>query len=112
MLRDGFRFPWDTKPAPYHGDNYESAVGCPKVMAEFARLEELGYISGPFEEHEVEVINPLSSVPKKGTDKMRVVVDITASGVNPTITAPRLFRATDGGRRGCRLLRGLLLHHH
>ena len=89
MLRDGFRFPWDTKPATFHGDNYESAVGCPKVLAEFARLEELGYISGPFEEHEVEVINPLSSVPKKGTDKIRVVVDITASGVNPTITAPR-----------------------
>ena len=88
-LRDGYRLPWDELPKEFRGDNYESAVGCPKVLAEFERLESLGYISGPYEEDEVMVINPLSSVPKKGTDKIRVVVDITASGVNPAMTAPR-----------------------
>lgn len=91
-LRDGFELPFDQLPAPFQGDNYESA-NCDKVYQEFTRMLELGYMVGPFQEEsgEVYLVSSISAVPKKNSTKLRVVTDMTASGLNEAMTAPRFM---------------------
>ena len=76
------------------GDNYPSA-DCEKVYQDFEKMSRLGYLAGPFDEDDPDilVVSSLSAVPKKdatpANPKLRIVVDMSASGLNSNMTAPR-----------------------
>ena len=92
-VREGYKLVFVKDPASFRGDNYESA-DCEKVYSEFRRMRELGYMEGPYTEEDAEAIrlvNSISAVPKKGTDKLRVVTDMTASGLNDAMIAARFI---------------------
>jgi DNA (cytosine-5)-methyltransferase 1 len=91
-IRDGFELPFVTKPAKFKGENYESAA-CEKVFKEFDRLIKLGYLVELVEE-ECEVISSISAVPKKNSVKLRVVIDMSASGLNGCLLPPRFMLPT------------------
>jgi len=93
---EGLDFTFASTPPSFHGDNYESA-DCPKFHVEFARMLELGYMEGPFEDEDesnIAIVHSCAAVEKKGTTKLRLVVDMTASGLNGALDPPRYILPT------------------
>jgi hypothetical protein len=70
-------------PPRYRTKNYASAHHT-AVYKEFDRLYEAGYVSGPFDPDSDDVwcAAPLGAVPKKDTDKPRIIIDMTESELN------------------------------
>ena len=91
-LRTGFKLPLRREPISTFPDNYESA-DVEKVWSEFARMNARKYMEGPYEEGDSRVFmtHPLAAVPKKGTTKLRLVVDMTASLLNDCLVAHRFI---------------------
>jgi len=89
QLRNGLRLPWasEARPPRFDDGNYDSADD-DQIHTEFDRL--LGWaLEGPFPESalgaDIEVVSPIGGVVKETTTgrKVRAVVDLTRSGVNP-----------------------------
>lgn len=89
-LLEGYRLPLRTQPRPVFPDNYDSA-DVEAVWNEFTRMKARGYIEGPFEREEGQVYmsHPLAAVAKKGTSKVRIVVDLSVTGINACMIAQR-----------------------
>ena len=71
-------------PDQFDEGNYHTARH-PAVYKELQRLADLGYLEGPLDDNDEEaawVVMPLGAVPKKDSDKPRVVLDGTACGLN------------------------------
>lgn len=95
-LREKLRLPLDRPPVYVFPDNYETSHQ-QKAYDEFARMMELGYMSGPHQKGEgVLMSHPAACVPKKHTDKLRLLVDLTASGLNSCFTPPRFVLPSVG----------------
>ena len=90
-MRNDLLLPFLRMPPRFLGENYATARHT-KVDDEFHRLyTELGYIEGPFEasdEDNLSVLNSIAAVKKRNSDKIRVVVDFSASGCNSTPCRP------------------------
>ena len=85
----GVKLPFMELPPRCHCDNYDTA-DCEAVYAEFRRLIALGYLRRwDDREKPAEVVSPVSAVPKKLSNKKRVVIDMSASGLNERIRAGR-----------------------
>ena len=91
-LRTGFKLPLRRKPSSTFPDNYESA-DVEKVWSEFTRMNTRKYMEGPYDAGDPRVFmtHPLAAVPKKGTTKLRLVVDMTASLLNDCLVAHRFI---------------------
>ena len=98
--RHGVRLPFIRDPSPYVREpdaNYRSAVGEERVFEEFARLRRRRVLDGPFSVSDtghITVVQPLGAVEKKGTKKLRLVTDFTASGINGCLPPRPLFLPT------------------
>jgi site-specific DNA-cytosine methylase len=92
-LRVGYRLPFRTAPASTFPDNYDTA-NVEKVWDEIARMNERGYLEGPVHKHDVHMTHPLSAVAKKGSEKVRVIIDMTASLLNECLVAQRFILPT------------------
>lgn len=106
-LLNGYKLPFRRPPQPTFPDNYLSA-NVPKVWNEFERMMERRYMEGPYPEGAVEVFmtHPMAAVPKKHSEKLRIIVDCTASLLNDCLVAQRfvLPMVQDAARkcyRGC-----------
>ena len=88
----GYKLPLRRPPPPSQPDNYDSA-NVEKVWKEFARMTDRGYMEGPFDHANgnVYMTHPLAAVPKKGSDKLRIVIDMTATMLNECLVAHRFI---------------------
>ena len=86
----GYKLPFRKKPLPIRPDNYDTA-NVQKVWDEFTRMLERGYMEGPFDGDgdEIYMTHPLAAVPKKHSEKLRIIVDCTASLLNECLVAQR-----------------------
>ena len=91
-LIEGYKLPLRRQPPAVHPDNYDSA-NVAKVWDEFARMTERRYMEGPFDSREgnIYMTHPLAAVPKKGSDKLRIVIDMTATMLNECLVAHRFI---------------------
>jgi hypothetical protein len=91
LLR-GYTLPLTREPPAVFPDNYDSA-DVPKVWEEFARLSERRYLEGPFDQREgnVYMTHPLAAVEKKGSDKLRIVIDMSVTMLNECLIAHRFI---------------------
>ena len=91
-LMQGFTLPFRRPPVAVFPDNYDSA-DVEKVWEEFARMNRRGYMEGPFEEGDprVYMTHPMAAVAKKGSEKLRIVIDMTASLLNDCLIAHRFI---------------------
>jgi hypothetical protein len=88
-LLAGYSLPLRRPPQPVFPDNYDTA-DVEKVWDEFARLGKRGYIEGPFEkEGNIYMSHPLSAVAKKGSDKLRIIIDMSVTLLNDCLAAQR-----------------------
>ena len=88
-LIEGVRLPFFELPPRNYCDNYDTA-DCAEVHSEFDRLIKLGYLKEwDAGGGEAKVVSPISAVPKKNSTKKRIVIDMSASGLNPRMTAGR-----------------------
>ena len=88
----GYKLPLRRLPAPVFPDNYDTAdVG--KVWEEFRRMKERGYLEGPYEEagRKIYMTHPMAAVAKKNSEKLRIVVDLSATGLNDCLIAQRFI---------------------
>ena len=106
-LLNGYKLPFRRAPLPIYPDNYDTA-DVEKVWNEFERMQERGYMEGPFERSSEDVFmtHPMAAVPKKHSEKLRIIVDCTASLLNDCLVAQRfvLPMVQDAARklyRGC-----------
>jgi hypothetical protein len=91
-LIEGYKLPLRRQPPAVFPDNYDSA-DVEKVWEEFARMSERRYMEGPFDEKEgnVYMTHPLAAVAKKGTDKLRLVIDMSVTMLNECLVAHRFI---------------------
>lgn len=91
-LLKGYELPLQRQPPAVFADNYDSA-DVEKVWEEFARMTERRYMEGPFEKNDgkVYMTHPMAAVVKKGSDKLRIVIDMTATLLNDCLTAHRFI---------------------
>lgn len=92
-LRDGVDVLFAGQPSAAFRPNHPSARAFPEfVDARIAEYVSLGVLAGPFQHRPFPrarmVVSPLGSVPKDGGADRRLIVDMTASGVNPRVHAP------------------------
>ena len=98
---------FEALPQQHLDGNYGSA-NHPSVLSEFSRLEQLGYVEGPFPfpSAHVHSVAPLGAVPKKDSDKPRLIVDMTASQLNAATSFlkfkyPSFFDVVSQAYPGC-----------
>lgn len=102
MAQNGVDLGLHSLPAPFHGKNYASVNEfLPEVSAEIARLEALGKIEKVM--HKPYIVHSLGAVAKKGTSKVRVIMDCTKSGLNAHLSTPPMGLPTV--RHATRLLK-------
>ena len=91
-LMQGFTLPFRRPPVAVFPDNYDSA-DVAKVWEEFARMNQRGYMEGPYAEGgaRVYMTHPMAAVAKKGSEKLRIVIDMTASLLNDCLIAHRFI---------------------
>ena len=91
-LIQGYKLPLRRPPPSVFPDNYDTA-NVEKVWEEISRMKERGYMEGPFDQHEGKIYmsHPLAAVAKKGTDKLRLVIDMTATMLNECLIAQRFI---------------------
>ena len=96
-MRNDLLLPFLRMPPRFLGENYATARHT-KVDDEFHRLyTELGYIEGPFEasdKDDLSVLNSIAAVKKRNSEKIRVVVDFSASGCNSHSVPPKFYLPT------------------
>ena len=85
-LRHGVRLPWmdGLPPERFSRGNYDTAQH-PKAYKELCRLRAGGYLEGPYfkdDRTHVIVTQPIGAVAKRGTEKVRVIVDFSISKTN------------------------------
>ena len=103
-LLDGYRLPFKRPPVAVFPDNYDTA-DVEKVWNEFARMTERGYME-PCEKEDLHMTHPMAAVPKKHSEKLRIIIDCTASLLNECLVAHRfvLPQVQDAARKcykGC-----------
>ena len=87
-------------------DNYETA-NCQKVWDEFTRMNARSYLLGPYEDTEgIHMTHPIGAVAKKGSNKMRIVIDMSITLLNdntqpPRFPLPTVEDAVDKAYPGC-----------
>ena len=92
-----------------HIDNYSSVKDhLPQVCAELDRLEQLRVIEQV--PHRPWVVNPLGAIAKVGSNKIRIIMDGTASGVNAEIShfptkLPSIRDAVRMAKKGSRMVK-------
>ena len=91
-LITGYKLPLRRPPPSVFPDNYDTA-NVEKVWEEISRMKERRYMEGPFEERSghVYMSHPLAAVAKKGTDKLRLVIDMSATMLNECLIAQRFI---------------------
>ncbi len=105
-------------PTPFLGrDNYSSAIeSSDQITSQIQRLLEKGTIAGPFSKDDAEAmglaVSPVGAVPKKGTDEVRMILDLSVH-TNwflqplecplPTIEDP--VRLAQNAGKGCQLIK-------
>ena len=92
-LLEGYRLPFRSKPKPTLPDNYDTA-NVEKVWDEITRMNTRGYLDGPVSKDLIYMTHPLAAVAKKGSDKVRIVIDMTASLLNECLVAKRFILPT------------------
>ena len=100
----GYKLPFRRPPPSVFPDNYDTA-DVEKVWKEFDRMTERGYME-QCERDELHMTHPMAAVPKKHSDKLRIIVDCTASMLNECLIAQRfvLPQVQDAARKcykGC-----------
>ena len=77
------------EPESVFPDNYETA-DCQEVWDEFARMNERRYLLGPFKDKEgTHMTHPIGAVAKKGSTKIRIVIDMSITLLNDNTRPPR-----------------------
>ena len=92
-LIEGYRLPFVRPAPPADLDNYPTADH-DKVVGMLKEMRAKGYVSGATPPEQCRVISPLAAVPKKNSDKVRVIIDMTASGVNEVLRPERFVLPT------------------
>jgi hypothetical protein len=88
-LLEGYELPLRRTPPTVFPDNYDTA-DVPKVWEEFTRMTDRGYMEGPFDdESAVHMTHPMAAVAKKGTTKLRLVIDMSVTLLNDCLVAQR-----------------------
>ena len=91
-LMEGYQLPLRREPPAAFPDNYDTA-DVSKVWEEFARLSERRYLEGPFDKADgnVYMTHPLAAVSKKGSEKLRIVIDMSITMLNECLVAHRFI---------------------
>lgn len=88
-LLEGYEHSLRRTPRTVFPDNYDTA-DVPKVREEFTRMTDRGYMEGPFaDESAVHMTHPMAAVAKKGTTKLRLVIDMSVTVLNDCLVARR-----------------------
>ena len=89
-LMTGYTIPLRRPPPQTFPDNYDTA-DVEKVWTEFARMKERRYMEGPLSKDEVYMTHPIAAVAKKGSEKIRIVIDMSVTLLNECMVAQRFI---------------------
>lgn len=92
-IRNGVDLMFDKPVKPYYRDNYSSVYEhLDAVVQELDRLEQLGKIERV--SHRPFIVSPMGAIVKADSNKVRIVLDTTASGLNDCLRAPKMSLPT------------------
>lgn len=88
-LIEGVDIDLQAEPTAVFPDNYTTA-DCDKVWDEIARMNSRTYLKGPYETKDgLHMTHPIGAVAKKGTTKLRIVIDMSITLLNAETRPPR-----------------------